>query len=494
MTCAGTGGALHSFEYFCFVVAPSSQGREPPTKLGRFTSLLASSLSEEGTPFEDDAFGADLLRLLTLGAFVHPPGEDQVAITKKRYAKARNVTPAVVTITTTMDCNLGCYYCYEDRSGDALATSDVDAVVSRIDRVISDRDLSSLHVDWYGGEPLLNQDFIERASFAIQRLCRSKGVDYIASVISNGTEWPEDAVGFIERNAIRQVQISFDGLADNHDRRRRYRKGYGTQGASSFAKAVDLVGRLVSCARVDLRFNIDRRNQGDLLPFISFAEAQGWFSAPFPAVFQPARLASYSQSSAFMRGYELTLEEFDALRGIVRDRLRSVAIVEESEVPDGFPHPRTSVCAALSANAFVVGADRLIYRCGLQVGEKNRAIDAVDDQGGGFPDVGWWNTFDPTELPTCGVCSFLPICWGGCPKRHLERDAHALHEQSVYWRSNLPRLIAERAGFHNFYPLAFSEREQFRIGLPASRSRRIDIVLVQDAEGGHLDASHGDLI
>src|SRR5207248_9209388 len=51
----------------------------------------------------------------------------------------------------------------------------------------------------------------------------------------------------------------------------------------------------------------------------------------------------------------------------------------------------------------------------------------------------WWQQFDPTGLPTCSRCSFLPICWGGCPKKHLEQDEHAIAEQGAYWRKNLPR-------------------------------------------------------
>ena len=164
--------------------------------------------------------------------------------------------------------------------------------------------------------------------------------------------------GFVRRHRIRQAQISFDGLKANHDKRRRYRKGFGGQGASSFENAVRLVDRLVQCTRVDVRFNIDRGNSSDLLPFVELARVRGWFNAPYPAIFQPARLSSYWAASAFMRAQELPLDEFDRLRALVRDELDGEATLEKSEVPDGFPYPKTSVCAALAANSLVVdGAD-----------------------------------------------------------------------------------------------------------------------------------------
>ncbi len=77
-------------------------------------------------------------------------------------------------------------------------------------------------------------------------------------------------------------------------------------------------------------------------------------------------------------------------------------------------------------------------------------------------DAGWWNRFDPTELPSCSRCSFLPVCWGGCPKKQLELDQHALAEQGAYWRANFPRLIAGGIGMELLGPATFTESDQFR--------------------------------
>jgi uncharacterized protein len=116
---------------------------------------------------------------------------------------------------------------------------------------------------------------LEAASVAVQQLCRERGVRYAASIISNGTKWPADVGNFVARHNIRQAQISFDGVKSNHDKRRRYRRGMSDGNESAFEQAVALVDQLVQCTRTDLRFNIDRGNQGDLLPFIDFAEVRG---------------------------------------------------------------------------------------------------------------------------------------------------------------------------------------------------------------------------
>lgn len=436
---------------------------------------LARSFGEAICRVEPSLLSDELLERLLLGGFLNAPQIDEIEEIKHRYWTARQDTPMVVTITTTQDCNLGCYYCYEERTPDRLSEKDLPAILELTERNLRRSGKKRLHIDWYGGEPLLNKDFIEMASPALQKLCATLGVGYQASVISNGTSWAEDVESFVNRHQIKQVQISFDGLQKNHDRRRRYRDGYLPQDESeksSFARAVWLVDNLSNFTRVDLRFNTDRKNSKDILPFISFARKRGWFDRPYAVVFQPARLAAYSEHSSFIRKNELTLDEFDEIRKQVRDAAGSAITVEESEIPDGFPFPKTSVCAALAADSVVIGADTRHYRCGLQVGEQARAVGNLERSASKreLPvlnnnrndDTEWWAEFDPTTLPKCSKCSFLPVCWAGCPKKHLEADEHAIAEQSRYWRQNLATSISRAVGIEISSDFAFEERHQFR--------------------------------
>jgi uncharacterized protein len=411
--------------------------------------------------------GEETLRQFRAAGFLVPTEKDELAEVRERFRRARVETPIVLTITTTMDCNLACYYCYEERSAEQLSLGDVPAIVHLARNRLRESGKRSLHVDWYGGEPLLNVEFLETASQALQSLCSDEGIAYRASVISNGTCWPEDVGDFVRRHRLQQVQISFDGLRRHHNRRRRYRSNAAESAGSSFDEAIRLVDRLLEYVRVDIRFNLDHGNKGDLIPFIQFARRQGWFQRRYPAVLQPARLAAYSARRAFLQAAGLSLADFDRLRAAARQEAGVEILMEESEAPDGVPSPKTSVCAALADDSVVVGADSRHYRCGLQVGERHRAVGEIGARRS-LPlvnehvDEAWWREFDPTQLPTCSRCSFLPICWGGCPKKHLERDEHAIAEQGAYWKANLPRLIARGAGMELVGPTAFGAEDQFR--------------------------------
>lgn len=429
----------------------------------------------------------DLYRDLLAKGFLTLDERSQFEEVRRRYQDARQSTPMVLTITTTLDCNLGCYYCYQDRTPDRLDVSDVPQLVADTRIKLLESARTRLHVDWYGGEPMENAEFLEMASLALQAMCAELGVAYRASIISNGTVWPSDVSGFVARHVISHVQISFDGLAKRHDKIRRFRSTGGRDrgaGKSSFALAADLVGRLADCVRVDARFNIDRHNAEQLVEFVQFGKERGWFTKRFPVVIQPARVSDYSERSSFLKSRKLTLREFDKIRAQLRVTAGTEISVEESEVPDGYPYPKTSVCAALVKDSAVVGADGRIYRCGLQVSESHRAVGTfrerkaspglsmgrtipihVETLGEIKAQAQWWGSFDPCDQPTCSQCSFLPICLGGCPKKHLEGDRSSLDEQGAFWRQNLGRLLVNA-----YEPGAVCEFEiplsqQFRLGI-----------------------------
>ncbi len=438
------------------------------------TEAVAHTLSGAPGSVDTAAFPETLIADLIAGGMLLAAGTDEIAMVRDRYWRARGNTPLALTVTTTMDCNLGCYYCYEERSGAALQLQDVRAIVDLAATRLGTSNKRSLHIDWYGGEPLLNVEFLAGASEALQALCAGLGVVYNASIISNGTAWPDDVGAFIRDHAIRQVQISFDGMKEHHDKRRRYRSGRApVTNPSSFLRAVALVDQLLDHTRVDVRFNMDRENVADLPRFLEMMRERGWFHRPFPVVVQPARLSAYSERSKFMRRVELSIAEFEEWRAMVRQTINGEVGVEESEVPDGFPFPRTSVCAALAPDSVVIGADGDLYRCGLQVGEQGRAVGHLHGREATArqlpilvsDDSTWWSRFDPTTQPKCSQCSFLPICWSGCPKKHLERDTHAVDEQGTYWRRNLGRLVVSGVGLEVPPSIELTLEDQFRGGM-----------------------------
>jgi uncharacterized protein len=414
--------------------------------------------------FEDEDFSQSIVSLFLKNGFLVEEDRDELEEIRETYWKARGETPVAYTIVTTMDCNLGCYYCYENRSKHQLESGDIEIIIAHIEKTFNGNFKRSLHVDWFGGEPLLNIPFIETASLRIQEFCKENGISYHASVVSNGTLWPQDVLGFISRHKIRQIQITFDGIKESHEKVRRYRREY-QEGKSSFDEAINLINELANYVKVDLRFNISPLNQHELIPFMDYIEEQGFFNKKYPVTFFPAMVSAYTEKAAFVRKEEFSPEELDGLTEEIRERLKGIGKVAESQNPHDFPFPKNYVCAALANDSHVIGADKSLHRCGLEVGEKHLAVGHFEESNTLMDaNKAWWDKFDPCNLPSCSKCSFLPICFGGCAKKHFDRDQQSLDAMSEYWKNNLSRMVSSYLKYSMDGLSHFSERDQFRNG------------------------------
>ncbi|MVA59593.1 radical SAM/SPASM domain-containing protein [Agrobacterium vitis] len=425
---------------------------------------FASALSCYPARIDETEIDQLLLASLVEGGFLRPPEADELAEIRSLYERAKADAAIIVTITLTNNCNLGCYYCFQKRDESSLGYGNKAEICRHVEEILHSSGKRSLHVDWYGGEPMLNQNFLNELSQELQQLCEQMQVRYSASMLSNGTLWPFDPVAFVTANRIERVQLTFDGYEGSHSKVRRPRRGFESQ--EPFEALIALVSLLKDHITLDLRFNLSPTNADDLLKLCQFGIEHGWFASPSRAKLQIAKLTPYSQEVDFLRKVELSYAEFEE----VRDRVRHVVpepFLDRTAELDRYPSPRDSVCAAIAQDSVVIGADGKLYNCGLQVTEPHRSVGelhglASDAQLG---EGRFWSEFDPTHGQRCGKCSFLPLCWGACPKLHLEGDTESLKQQSDFWRAMLPRRLAASLDLKLEPGFAFTDKDQFKTGL-----------------------------
>lgn len=421
------------------------------------SAWVAPSFRRKELPSRIQQLLPDLLR----GRFFVKSDENELAHLKDRFEYFQQRDPFLVTITTTMDCNLGCYYCYEDKSKSYLSREGCDAILDWIKEQIRAKGHERLYTDWYGGEPMLNQEAIEYFSNQAIEYCDAEGVGYSSAMISNGTLWPDDAKGFVERARIRHVQFTFDGPRQHHDRRRRYVVA-DERSPSSFDEIVKTVDRVLRAARIYLRINVDPGSAPDVMSLVEFFKEHGWLERgvriyPYLAMIGPmTEHCSFLGKSKRMRDFSA---EFDTLNNEFQ-----LAISRHID-PRGIQHlqyyPMTVKlnCAAVGANSVVFGPDGYMYKCGLDVGQHHLAHDQLPLANEVTPPVGLsgdlptvrrapgrnsahpWDRYDPFSHERCSECQYLPICLGGCPKTHFEKNDFYLEQQSKYWESNIDTVL-----------------------------------------------------
>ena len=86
----------------------------------------------------------------------------------------------------------------------------------------------SLYLNFYGGEPLLNQPVLEYLAGSMKAWCESRGIGFKFMVQTNGYLLTTELVERFLDLGLKQVRVSVDGVGEDHDKNRPLRGGGGT--------------------------------------------------------------------------------------------------------------------------------------------------------------------------------------------------------------------------------------------------------------------------
>lgn len=178
-----------------------------------------------GKQIEDE----ELVKSLKEGFFLIDDNVDELKILRfEMYRDRMDENTLTLTIAPTSNCNFRCIYCYEKESirNKSMTKETEDAIVNFIEQLKDD--ISSLSIAWYGGEPLMRFDIIERLSKKIIRLCKENDIKYFSSIVTNGYLLNEEMAKKIKDCNISKIQITIDGPQEIHDKRRILANGDGT--------------------------------------------------------------------------------------------------------------------------------------------------------------------------------------------------------------------------------------------------------------------------
>jgi uncharacterized protein len=342
---------------------------------------------------------------------------------------ARSNYPGYI-IMPTYDCNLRCFYCFQDhmRTNPSFAYLLKRMTIPMADRIfdampqiearhgIAPESKYARPITLFGGEPLLrdNRDLIEHI------LARAHdGGTRAISAISNATDLDAYA-DLLGPDGIEQIQVTLDGVPDEHDNRRVYADGTG-----SFERiARNITMALERGAQISARMNIDRRNISELPQLARIFIEHGWTESPrFVAYTAPIHASNdKTERATTFSSWELdqALDELRASDPVMEvigrpdDNLqrRARSIFDAGGTMGGQP----TFCGAHSG-MYVIDRFGDLYACWERTGNEKVRIgqikpdatvemDAVNDS--------MWRTRTVTSNRACAQCRYALFCGGGC--------------------------------------------------------------------------------
>jgi uncharacterized protein len=341
----------------------------------------------------------------------------------------------------TYNCNLRCGYCYQNH----LRTNPLYQHVlktmpfSIVDRIFkSMKHIENLHgfeedggsrarnVGFFGGEPLLasSRPIVENI---IQRTVDLGSASFWA--ISNATEL--DAYEeLLSPEKISSIQVTLDGPAIEHDKRRVYADGSG-----SFEKiAQNITMALDRGVAIQVRMNVDRNNISQLPALAEEILSRGWDKYPqFTAYSAPIRkFGENVDQSTTMDSGELTLlmnrleNEFPIISVINApdDGIKQEAFSLFENPQNAVPRLREAACGA-HAGTYMFDAFASIFVCWEHVGELNARIGYIRDDGElelNADLTAMWRGRTVASNAVCRQCRYALYCGGGCAASALAKS------------------------------------------------------------------------
>ena len=364
---------------------------------------------------------------------------DELAEVRRDYEATRAASQSLtLTIAPTMACNLACGYCFQglNKPSTKMNTEVENAIVAFVK---ARTDLKSLHVVWYGGEPLMGKESIFRLSDILIAHCDKHGIAYNAGMVSNSYLLSADVATQLYSRRVKWVQVTIDGDRDTHDVMRPLVSGRG-----SFDRIINNIGATLDATPLSfsVRINVGRRNVDEVSALLDgFVEKKfaqrGSFNVYFAAI-EASTPESGSASTERLEG-----AEFNRKILALEEKARNLGLASTISPPGGF----SGMCVAASNGGYVIGGNGDVHKCWETVHDATKRIGTIfaPDKLGDSVNASAWQQWSPFDNATCSSCKILPMCGGHCAHRFVYGgpDQQALPCPS--WKWNTAEYIFSRA-------------------------------------------------
>jgi uncharacterized protein len=360
------------------------------------------------------------------------------------YITGRTVS---LTICPTMGCNFDCPYCFENHKSGMMTAEVQEDILSLAGRMLDAFGAKELFITWFGGEPLLAVEVIEKLSKRLMALSEEKGASYRADIITNGYLLTQDVADILEKCRVQTAQITLDGLGAAHDATRHL-----AGGGPTFERITQNLRTIKLPFRVNIRHNVHEGNADQIGPLRVFVETLAKESGNDIAYYASPVSGS---DTAEKRGSEVRLlcASMDGEIGICLDAQR---------FRRGGPH----YCGASVLSSVGIDEQGRLHKCWEDVDKPERSFGSASRWDplnpiatADSPDrlTVWLNAALPTGDAECMNCKWLPACAGGCPSRRI----HYSERPCLPYRDTPEK-----------YVLALYERRKQEKRMPDSEQRK----------------------
>lgn len=316
-----------------------------------------------------------------------------------------------LVLMPTEACNFRCTYCYETFERGNMKRRVINGLKTFVQEKAST--LSSLHISWFGGEPLIALDIIGELSEFFLSIAKEHNIHYTCDLVTNGYFLTKDIFQQLLDWNISQFMITIDGIGEIHNSRRHL-----TGGGKTFDT---IIGNLSSIKDVPgsfdmtIRTNFDEENLRETSKLIKYLRDHFADDRRFGIMFRPVGkwggkndddLPVCSRTMANKKIWELTDEA-------ITEGFNMSSMITDTLMPTA------SVCYAAKPQSLVVRSDGQLHKCTLALNEEFNKVGRIDEDGHvelDYDKIASWVLSGEETDEVCQSCFYRPSCQGNhCP-------------------------------------------------------------------------------
>lgn len=317
-----------------------------------------------------------------------------------RHAAINNNKVFDLILLPTLQCNFACKYCYEKHRDETMNASTVQSIKKFLLGSVDSFD--TLHLYWFGGEPLCNADPIFELTAYANELCSQAGKHIRTNITTNGYLLNK-YLREIEECNITDFQITLDGDRKHHDLLRPLQSGKPT-----YDIIINNICKLMEnpSIRLTLRMNVNEENvvatrsvleefpqkfRGRIRISLEPIFGDSYFACGTPHTITEMLLSAYHEAEKL--GYMTLKQDIFHMR------------------PEKFIY-----CYAERQHQLAISPSGKLFKCTAQDFTEKNSIGILDENGkANFTQayVAWMSRGE--EFPMiCKQCPYLPLCMSGC--------------------------------------------------------------------------------
>jgi uncharacterized protein len=382
--------------------------------LVKFEGALADKVADFlSHPFAVD-LNDDMGALASQGIIVPDTADELARASYLHQSQFHDKNHLQLILMPTEACNFRCVYCYETFSRGAMTSEVTESII----RLIFNRSiqLRSLHISWFGGEPLAALKTIEKISKEAISICHDRNVRYSANITTNAYMLSAAVAQRCFDCDISNFQITLDGPAETHDKLRVLANGNPT-----FDKVIGNLRSLRAMSR-DYHVRIRVNYTPETVPYIpAFVQTLALdfagdtrFSIQFHAVGHWGGPNDHQIQICDQKSSDSHELQFMSLASQASFSLNAW---QEAIRPFG------SVCYAADPRSFVIGSDGSVYKCTVAFDDPRNQIGRLMSDGTlAISETlhSLWTASGEERDAGCQACAFRPACQGNmCPLERL---------------------------------------------------------------------------